>query len=104
MCNEKQSKKQSLAVMFALYCQKKHKSKELCTACKELLQYAYCRIEKCPFIESRRPCSACRVHCYAPKMRQQIKDVMRFSGPRMLWYHPKIALSHLYYVLKEKQK
>ncbi len=27
-------------------------------------------------------CSNCRVHCYSPDMRQQIKKVMRFSGPQ----------------------
>ena len=36
------------------------------------------------------------VYCYHPKMRQKIKEVMRFAGPRMIWYHPIWTLKHLW--------
>ena len=39
-------------------------------------------------MESKTFCSNCRVHCYCPDMREKIRMVMRFSGPRMLFYHP----------------
>jgi hypothetical protein len=29
-------------------------------------------------------------------MRQEITRVMRFSGPRMLFSHPRLAIAHLF--------
>ena len=39
-------------------------------------------------------CSQCRIHCYEKTMQKQIKQVMRYSGPRMIFYHPLLALRH----------
>ncbi len=36
------------------------------------------------------------------KKRQQIQAVMRYSGPRMLFYAPRLAIYHLYIQLKSK--
>lgn len=49
-------------------------------------------------------CSNCRVHCYKPEMREKIREVMRFSGPRMIWYHPMAAISHVLETKKEKKR
>lgn len=82
--------------MIRLYCRRKHGSDdELCAECDELLAYAQKRSELCPFMEHKSFCSNCRVHCYTPQMRGRIRGVMRFSGPRMLFYHPGMALWHL---------
>ncbi len=35
------------------------------------------------------------MHCYRPEMRQRVRDVMIFAGPRMLLRHPVLALLHL---------
>jgi hypothetical protein len=35
------------------------------------------------------------VHCYQKDRRAQIKTVMRFAGPRMMWEHPWLSLCHL---------
>ena len=35
------------------------------------------------------------------EMREQIRQVMRFSGPRMLLYHPVLAVWHLICSKKE---
>lgn len=83
--------------MIALYCRKQHHSKELCPECKALTEYAVRRSELCPYKENKTFCSQCKTHCYSPKMREQIRRVMRFSGPRMLFYHPIAAMRHLYY-------
>ena len=37
----------------------------------------------------------CPVHCYRPEMREQIRKVMLWAGPRMIWYHPVDAIRHL---------
>lgn len=41
---------------------------------QELLDYAYFRLDKCPFKDNKKFCSKCKVHCYKPEMRQQIKN------------------------------
>ena len=82
--------------MIHLYCRKNHKDKELCS------EYAKMRIEKCPFMETKTFCSQCKVHCYKKDKREQIRKVMRFSGPRMLVYHPIMAIRHLYYQITDK--
>jgi hypothetical protein len=37
----------------------------------------------------------CPVHCYQPRMRESIREVMRYAGPRMLTRHPFLAVAHL---------
>ena len=92
-----EQEKQIVADMIALYCRKKHNSKMLCPQCKALTVYAFRRSELCPFKDEKTFCSQCKTHCYSPQMREQIRQVMRFSGPRMLFHHPIAALRHLYY-------
>ncbi len=60
-----------------------------------MLSYALTRLDKCPLKSDKPTCAKCPVHCYKPEMRNRIKDVMRFSGPRMLSRHPVLAVLHL---------
>ena len=76
----------------------------LCPDCQALMNYSQQRAEKCPFMENKTFCSACPVHCYRPEMRQKIREVMKFSGPRMLLYHPVLALRHVAVTMQEKMK
>ena len=62
------------------------------------------RIEKCPFMETKTFCSNCRVHCYRAEMREKIREVMRFSGPRMIFYHPVMAVRHVVSSIREKKR
>ena len=92
--------------MIALYCRRQHKTPKgtLCPECRQLHDYALMRIDKCPFMETKTFCSNCKVHCYKPEMREQIRQVMRFSGPRMLLYHPFLAIWHLVCSKRESKK
>ena len=90
--------------MIALYCRKNHGGKTLCPDCAALDAYARQRSDKCPFMETKTFCSNCRVHCYQPEMREKIRAVMRFSGPRMLFHHPIPALRHMIESHKEKRR
>lgn len=81
--------------MIRLYCRKKEGNKELCPSCKELLQYATARLEHCKFGENKPTCKKCPIHCYSPQMRERIRKVMRWAGPRMIWYHPVAAIKHV---------
>jgi len=97
---EKRSfEKKIVKIMIEIYCRKKHKkeAKEngICEECKELLEYAWFRSDKCPFMEKKTFCSSCKIHCYKPEMREKIRGVMRYSGPRMLYVHPLLAIKHV---------
>lgn len=81
--------------MIRLYCRRREGNHELCDACSELLAYAHARLSRCPFGEQKTSCRRCTVHCYKPSMRERMKKVMRFSGPRMLIYAPIEAIRHL---------
>ncbi len=88
--------KQIVTVMVKLYCQKKEGNPKLCPSCQALLDYAYARLDRCPFGENKTTCQKCPIHCYKPAMRDKMREVMRFSGPRMLLYHPIAAIWHLF--------
>ena len=77
-------------------CQEGHGGPGLCGDCRELLEYSLARLEHCKFGNTKTKCHKCPVHCYRPDMREKIRTVMRFSGPRMLLYHPLEALRYLF--------
>ena len=82
--------------MIRIYCRANHPGfAGDCPDCAELMQYVDARLDRCPFQETKSTCANCAVHCYRPDMRERIRAVMRFSGPRMLLYHPYLALMHL---------
>ena len=76
--------------------QRSHGGPGLCGECRELLEYSLARLEHCKFGNAKTKCHKCPVHCYRPDMREKIRTVMRFSGPRMLLYHPLEALRYLF--------
>ena len=49
-------------------------------------------------------CSACKVHCYKPEMREQIRTVMRWAGPRMLPVHPVLSIKHVIVTMKARRE
>ena len=102
--DKREWEKEMVSDMILLYCQKQHKSlrkssglkkTDLCPECAELEAYARMHSDKCPFMETKTFCSNCKVHCYKPDMRERIRTVMRFSGPRMLFVHPVAAIRHV---------
>jgi len=118
--NEKE--KNDISAMIELYCKDNHKAKKnkkeasgikaechlcktnahLCKECESLLEYAKNCLEKCPFKEEKPLCSKCSIHCYSKHFRKQIIKVMRYSGPRILYYKPSVAIRHLTKTIKSK--
>lgn len=86
--------KRIVELMIGLYCRKCEKNSKLCENCQKLLAYAHARLEHCPFGEAKTSCKSCPVHCYQPAMREQMRRVMRFAGPRMLLYAPIATFRH----------
>lgn len=103
--SKREKEKRIVGEMIKLYCKKQHKVKKgLCPECQALKEYAELRSDKCPFMENKTFCSNCKVHCYKKEMREKIRQVMRFSGPRMIFHHPVMAINHLMQSKKEKRK
>ena len=86
----------TVSAMIAMYCRSHHGSgSTLCERCRELKTYATRRLSHCPFAGQKPTCAKCPVHCYSPARRSEIIEVMRFSGPRMVFFHPYLAFYHL---------
>jgi hypothetical protein len=88
--------KETVEKMIRLYCEKKHSSspRTLCAECPSLLEYAHKRLEDCQFQEDKPTCRKCPAHCYRPTMRDEIRRVMRFSGPRLALRAPLDWIRH----------
>jgi hypothetical protein len=87
--------RQTIASMIDLYCRAQHNPQDgLCSECAALRDYAFCRLDRCPFGTEKPTCAKCPIHCYKPEMRAKVKEVMRYAGPRMLLRHPVLSLLH----------
>jgi len=86
----------TIEAMLVLHCRQLHGGRRgaLCPGCEELRAYAERRLVLCPFGEDKPTCAHCKVHCYRPEMRERVRAMMRFAGPRMLLFHPYLALMH----------
>jgi hypothetical protein len=93
----------TVELMIELYCRKHHGTgraaakgrRGLCAECAALLEYADRRVEQCRFGATKPTCARCSVHCFRPSARDDIRRIMRYSGPRMTVHHPYLALRHL---------
>lgn len=87
--------KKTLKAMFKMYCKAKHHTKELCSDCSSLLEFAFRKLDKCPFGNEKPTCLECSIHCFRKEQKEKIREIMRYSGPRMLTRHPYFAIMHL---------
>jgi hypothetical protein len=86
----------TVAAMIRLACRSWHGTGEaLCSECQELQDFADQKLDRCPFQDDKPTCANCLVHCYRPDMRERIREVMRFAGPRMLRRHPYLTVRHI---------
>jgi len=83
--------------MVALYCEEHHadEPRRPCLRCQRLLTYARQRLNKCPYGTKKPTCAKCPVHCYKRAERRQIRQIMRYAGPRMIARSPYLAFMHL---------
>jgi hypothetical protein len=93
----------TLALFISLYCRYRHadlpkrpaemkthdvaaiagRPIELCPECMKLLAHAFTKRSHCP-MQPKPQCKHCPSHCYHPTYRAQIREVMRFSGKKLL--------------------
>ncbi len=102
--NRVEREKVTVTAMIRLYCTHQHArtapDRGLCQDCERMRSYAEQRLARCTFGEAKPACVKCPVHCYRPDMKEMIRGIMRWSGPRMLIHHPWLALLHLAETLK----
>lgn len=86
----------TITAMLGIYCRAHHGNRNrLCDECEDLRAYAEQRLTACPFQSEKPACNHCEVHCYSARMRERVRAVMRYAGPRMLLRHPVLAIRHL---------
>jgi len=66
-----QRKKKTIEAMLQIYCQAKHAN------------------------------ILCEVHCYSVKRSNDIREIMRYSGPRNFYRHPFLSIGHLLDALRK---
>lgn len=101
--------KRTISRLVAIFCRGNHtpnqtSARVLCPECKQLLDYALMRLERCPFGAEKPVCAKCPIHCYKPAFRERIRRVMSFAGPRMFLRHPVLAAGHVLDKIKSSSK
>lgn len=87
--------KQTIRAMIRIYCRAKHHTMtNLCDTCRELYAYADNRLDKCPYQRGKTTCVKCPTHCYTKEMKEKVRTVMRYAGPRMAYLHPVLTAFH----------
>lgn len=83
---DKNQKDQHILEEFVhIHCVRQHTTSEgeLCADCQDLLSYAIQRLQQCP-LDPKPACKYCEIHCYKPVHREKIREVMRYSGKRLI--------------------
>ena len=89
------SEKRVVSRMIRLYCQRRLGLESLTEEYRALESYAHRRLDGCKFSDAKPACKRCKIHCYRPDMRDKIRAIMRWAGPRMILYDPIAAIRHL---------
>ena len=112
--NELRKDLKTLALFISIYCRYRHEDalrapvilkthdvKEiagtpvnLCPECCKLSAHAFTKRTNCP-MDPKPACKNCPNHCYHPVYRERIREVMRFSGRKMLFAGRVDYLFHL---------
>ena len=88
------TEKELLELMISIYENDHHQD------LSKLKEYAFKRIDCCPRKKEKTFCSSCPIHCYKKIYREQIREVMKYSGKRRLFKHPIITIKHLINTIK----
>ena len=63
--------------------QGKGSHRTICIACAELLEHGIQKRAACP-LDPKPTCKNCHVHCYTPEQRRKVREIMAYSGKRMI--------------------
>ncbi len=93
--------KETFEKMIRIYCHDHH-ANSLCLDCRALMTELEQVLGKCPFGDSKPLCSKCSIRCMGFEDRAKVLDVMRYSGPQMIYRHPALTVLHFIDFLKEE--
>jgi len=99
MMSKIEKEKNIIAFMIKYYCNKNHNQKTICNSCSDLIKYAYGKLDACPFREKKTSCLKCKVHCYSKERREDIRKVMSYVGPRMIYIMPIQYIKHIFNII-----
>ncbi len=87
----------TIQFMTEIYCRKHHGSEsgQLCEDCKDFLAYATKRLACCPYGAEKPVCKKCKIHCFQKEYKDKAKEIMSFSGPRLMARHPILSARHV---------
>ncbi|HEY6873378.1 MAG TPA: nitrous oxide-stimulated promoter family protein [Geobacteraceae bacterium] len=100
LTNAQQRDLKVLANFIRVYCAARHRNQaaatlpgelaetfrkgiSLCPDCQGLLTYALTKRRNCP-LDPKPSCKECHIHCYSKEYRTRIREIMAFSGRRMI--------------------
>ena len=58
--------------------------RHLCPECASFMQYAVTRRIKCPLEAEKPTCKHCRIHCYSRPNLEKVKEIMAYSGRKLI--------------------
>jgi len=88
----------TVKAMVEIYCKAHHRTStpmDECEPCREFLDHVSDRLDRCSYGQDKPSCKQCAIHCYRPEMKARARAIMIFSGPKMLFSHPIMAIRHL---------
>ena len=88
--------KQTIEKMVRLFCRHRLHQDTPSEEYLHLTEYALKRLDHCRFGNNKPACKNCPIHCYAPKERAMVREIMRWTGPRMMLYAPLDAIRHVW--------
>ena len=56
----------------------------LCPECAAFMAYAIAKRMKCPLEVEKPSCKHCRIHCYAKAEREKVREIMAYSGRKLM--------------------
>ena len=59
------------------------RSVSVCAPCRKLLAHSFVKRILCP-LDPKPECRRCPEHCYPPGYRRRIREVMKYSGRRLV--------------------
>jgi uncharacterized paraquat-inducible protein A len=55
----------------------------LCPECSAILEHGLLKRSRCP-LDPKPSCKRCHIHCYSREYREKIRNIMAYSGKRMI--------------------
>lgn len=82
--------------IIGMYCRaREHEAESLCADCSCLLHFIEDKLSDCPYGPHKFACRKCPKPCYDEAFRLRLREIMRYAGPRMMFWHPYLTVRHI---------